>query len=57
MLYKTFLLAFLGLNGLVSSMVIGERDSSLSSPAPEARSPPSIISIVDVMDAEDEAEA
>ncbi|KAI2635820.1 hypothetical protein GGS26DRAFT_589486 [Hypomontagnella submonticulosa] len=56
MLYKTFLLSFLGLNGLVSSMVIGERDSSLSSPA-EARSPPSIIAIVDVKSEEDEADA
>ncbi|KAI2466189.1 hypothetical protein F4781DRAFT_434653 [Annulohypoxylon bovei var. microspora] len=53
MLYKTVLFAFLGFTGIASSMVLGNRDSALSNPV-DARAPPSIIAISDVVDAEDE---
>ncbi|KAI1103698.1 hypothetical protein F4804DRAFT_333007 [Jackrogersella minutella] len=53
MLAKTVLFALLGFTGIASSMVLGNRDSSVSSPA-EARSPPSIIAIGDVVDEADE---
>ncbi|KAI0891962.1 hypothetical protein F4806DRAFT_481254 [Annulohypoxylon nitens] len=53
MLYKTVLFAFLGFTGIASSMVLGNRDSSLSNPV-EARAPPAIIAISDVVAEEDE---
>ncbi|KAI0886581.1 uncharacterized protein GGS22DRAFT_158184 [Annulohypoxylon maeteangense] len=53
MLYKTVLFAFLGFTGIASSMVLGNRDSSVSNPV-EARTPPSIIAIADVVDEADE---
>ncbi|KAI0095825.1 hypothetical protein F4776DRAFT_669622 [Hypoxylon sp. NC0597] len=52
MLYKTVLFAILGFTGIASSMVLGNRDTSLSQP--EARTPPAIIAIGDVVAEEDE---
>ncbi|KAI1139316.1 hypothetical protein F5Y05DRAFT_412421 [Hypoxylon sp. FL0543] len=52
MLYKTVILALLGFTGIASSMVLGDRDTSLSQP--EARAPPAIVAIADVVAENDE---
>ncbi|KAI1459654.1 hypothetical protein F4805DRAFT_455453 [Annulohypoxylon moriforme] len=53
MLYKTVLFAFLGFTGIASSMVLGNRDTGVSNQV-DARTPPSIIAISDVVAEEDE---
>ncbi|KAI1385647.1 uncharacterized protein F4822DRAFT_432501 [Hypoxylon trugodes] len=57
MQYKTLVFALLGFTGIASSMVIGDRSTSLATPEIEARTPPSIIAIADEVDEADEQDA